>query len=79
MAPVHIFYPFNYAPISNETERCGPAYFMIYPKVTGEQVIYQAERSSKSGAECGQSAHKYCKFALFLWFSLALKIHLHPI
>lgn len=79
MAPVHIFYPFNYAPISNETERCRPSYFMIYPKVAGEQVIDQAEWSSKSGAECGEPPHKYCKFAVYLRNSLGLKIHLLPI
>jgi len=79
MAPVHIFYPFNYAPISTETERCRPVYFVIYPKVAGQQVFDQAESCSKSGAECGEPPHKYCKFAVFLWISLGLKIHLHPI
>jgi hypothetical protein len=47
MAPVHIFYPFNYAPISNEIESCRPAYFMIYPKVAGEQVSDQAESCNR--------------------------------
>ena len=76
MALLHISYPFNYAPVSKETERCRPAYFMIYPKVAGEQVFDQAESfSSNSGAECGEPPHKYCKLAVFLWISLGLKIN----
>ena len=47
MAPVHIYYPFNYAPISNEIERCRPANFMIYPKAAGEQICDQAELCSR--------------------------------